>query len=159
MSNVRSRPIAAVVSVTLVLAMILAACSGGTASSPTTPTTPTTPPTQSPRQAVTTPPTQAVTTPPTQAVTTPQQAAERVGQTDQRFLGIPEQTDALIGASAWWISDPIENGGFRITFTSGWGDCPSGCISRHNWLFEVTAAGVVTLVDESGDPLSSGATP
>ncbi len=62
----------------------------------------------------------------------------------------------MIGASAWWTWDPIENSGFRITFTSGWGDCPAGCISQHRWIFEVTAVGAVTLADESGDPLPNG---
>ena len=118
----------------LALAVILAACGGGAGVSPTPP------------------PTQA----PGQSITTPQQAAARVGETDQRFLGIAEQSAALIGASAWWTS-AMAPGGFRITFTSGWGDCPAGCINKHNWVFEVTASGAVTLAGETGDPLPGGA--
>ena len=37
--------------------------------------------------------------------------------------------------------------------TNGWGDCPAGCINKHNWVFEVSAAGVVAPAGESGDPL------
>lgn len=120
---------------TLTLAVILAACGGGRGA------TPTPPPVNAPGQSI----------------TTPQQAATRVGEVDQRFLGFAEQSVALIGASAWWTSDAMIGGGFRITFTNGWGDCPAGCISKHNWTFEVTASGAVTLAGETGDPLPGGA--
>ena len=131
MNDVRFRSLLGPVSMTLALAVILAACGGGADASPTPP------------------PTQA----PGQTITTPQQAAARVGETDQRFLGVAEQSAALIGASAWWTSESMAAGGFRITFTSGWGDCPAGCINKHNWVFEVSAAGVVAPAGESGDPL------
>jgi hypothetical protein len=36
-------------------------------------------------------------------------------------------------------------------FTYGWGDCPSGCIYYHTWVFNVTDDSVV-LVSESGWP-------
>ena len=121
---------------TLTLAVLLAACGGGAGGSPTPP------PVKSPGQAI----------------TTPEQAAARVGEVDQRFLGFPEQSSALIGASAWWTSESMATGGFRITFTNGWGDCPAGCINKHNWVFEVGATGVVTPAGESGDPVPSGAT-
>ncbi|MEO8469075.1 MAG: hypothetical protein ABI573_05360 [Chloroflexota bacterium] len=120
----------------LTLALAVAACGGG-GTGPTPSPTPTAPPVGSPGPAV----------------TTPAQAATRVGETDQRFLGIAEQSSALIGASAWWTAEATADGGFRVTFTSGWGDCPAGCINKHNWLFEVSAAGVVTSGGESGDPV------
>ncbi|MCX6355179.1 MAG: hypothetical protein NTZ78_09795 [Candidatus Aureabacteria bacterium] len=40
----------------------------------------------------------------------------------------------------------------RYTFTSAWGDCPSGCIYKHYWLFSVTD-GSVALIQEWGDRL------
>ena len=119
----------------LTLAVILAACGGGGGA------TPTPPPVKGPGQTI----------------TTPQQAATRVGEVDQRFLGFAEQSAALIGASSWWTSEALTGGGFRITFTNGWGDCPAGCINKHHWTFEVTASGAVTLAGETGDPLPGGA--
>jgi hypothetical protein len=53
--------------------------------------------------------------------------------------------------------------GVRVEFSAGWGDCPSGCIFRHYWLFEYRVKGermggdwplVGGLIEESGDPLS-----
>lgn len=34
------------------------------------------------------------------------------------------------------------------TFSHGWGDCPSGCISRQFWVFSVSSTGQVTLLRE-----------
>lgn len=41
----------------------------------------------------------------------------------------------------------------QLTYSVGFGDCPSGCIDRHYWTFEVTSDGLVTLVEETGAPL------
>ena len=52
--------------------------------------------------------------------------------------------------------------GVRVEFSVGWGDCPSGCIYRHFWLFEYRVEGeragedwplVGGLLEEYGDPL------
>ncbi len=41
------------------------------------------------------------------------------------------------------------NSSSRIyTFSHGWGDCPSGCISRQFWSFSVSSTGLVTLLRE-----------
>ena len=134
MNRHKFRTLVTPISVALALAVILAACGGGGGA------TPTPPPVKAPGGAI----------------TTPQQAAARVGEVDQRFLGFAEQSGALIGASAWWTSEAMTDGGFRITFTNGWGDCPAGCINKHNWTFEVTASGDVKLAGETGDPLPGG---
>jgi len=60
-------------------------------------------------------------------------------------------TPDVIGASKWWVATPIEDGGYTIELTVGWGDCPAGCINRHVWTFTVAADGTATLVKESGD--------
>jgi len=86
----------------------------------------------------------------------PGEAAALVLATDPDFQGVTELNPNLIGASAWWTADPIADGGFRITITKGWGDCPAGCISKHRWIFEVTAAGAIALVDQSGDAPPEG---
>jgi hypothetical protein len=63
-------------------------------------------------------------------------------------------TPDIIGASKWWEATAVAGGGYRVTITIGWGDCPSGCINEHVWDFEVSAAGQVTLLGESGDPIT-----
>lgn len=48
----------------------------------------------------------------------------------------------------------VRNGNaFEITYSRGWGDCPSGCIFRHHWRFMVLNYATATFLDESGDPL------
>lgn len=131
MNHLQRRSLVVRLPTMLALVLALAACSGGAGA------TPTLPPVGSPGPTI----------------TTPAQAAARVAETDQRFLGVAEQSAAVIGASAWWTSESMAAGGFRITFTNGWGDCPAGCINKHNWVFEVGAAGVVTPAGESGDPV------
>ncbi len=53
--------------------------------------------------------------------------------------------------------------GVRVEFSAGWGDCPAGCIYRHNWLFEYKTVGerrgdewtlAGGLIEENGDPLT-----
>lgn len=121
----------------------LAACGGGAGPSPTPIAPSPTPIGPSP-------------TPIADPVLTPRDAAARVAASDQRFLGIAELNPDVIGASAWWTADSIADGGFRITYIVGWGDCPAGCINKHQWIFEVTADGAVTLADESGEPVPGG---
>jgi hypothetical protein len=126
------------------LALILAACAGGA--------TPVAPPTQPPTQSPT--PTQ----PPTQSPTpiTQQQAVDLALATDPQLAGIGPLDPDLIGQAAWYEVSPAAVG-WRVTVTKGWGDCIAGCISRHVWVFDVDGQGTVTLVEERGDPLESGA--
>jgi hypothetical protein len=86
-------------------------------------------------------------------------AAALVIATDPRFAGAVSLTSDLIGASKWWEAEALADGAYRITLTIGWGDCPAGCINRHTWVFEVTAEGQVTLLEESGDPMPEGNLP
>ena len=79
------------------------------------------------------------------------EAAALVIAIDPRFVGATELDPDLIGASRWWTSCPLWDGGFRIELTIVWGDCPAGCIHRHVWTYDVSADGSVTLVSESGD--------
>jgi hypothetical protein len=92
-------------------------------------------------------------------IATPDDAAALVIATDPRFAGTIKLDPNLIGASRWWESAPLGGGGFRITVTIGWGDCPAGCISRHLWTYQVTADGQVSLESQSGDPLPEGSIP
>lgn len=92
-------------------------------------------------------------------VSSPEAAAALVIATDPRFAGTIKLTPDLIGLSRWWESEPLANGGFRIRLTIGWGDCPSGCINRHTWTYDVTADGQVSLESEAGDALPAGSLP
>jgi len=92
-------------------------------------------------------------------VTSVAEAAALVIATDPRFEGAISLTPDVIGASKWWEATAIADGGYRVTITIGWGDCPSGCINAHVWDFEVSADGQVTLLGDSGDPISSGGIP
>ena len=83
-------------------------------------------------------------------------AAARVIATDPRFEGAIALTPDVIGASKWWAAEALADGAYRIALTLGWGDCPSGCIDTHTWVFRVTADGRVTLLEEAGDPVPEG---
>lgn len=53
--------------------------------------------------------------------------------------------------------DMVADGeGWAITFSWGFGDCPSGCIHRHYWECSVLASGSepATIVSEGGEPLT-----
>jgi hypothetical protein len=82
-------------------------------------------------------------------------AAALVIATDPRFAGAIQLTPDLIGGSKYWKAEQLVGGGYRIELTLGWGDCPSGCIERHVWTFDVDANGGVKLVGETGDPVPS----
>jgi len=84
----------------------------------------------------------------------PADAAALVIATDPRFEGAIALSPDIIGASKWWEATAVADGGYHVTITIGWGDCPSGCIDEHVWDFEVSADGQVTLLGESGDPIS-----
>lgn len=114
----------------------LAACSGGGAAT----TLPSAPPTARPTP-----------TPIVAPASTKEQAASLVLATNPMFTGTTELDPDMIGASRWWKATPLANGGWSIEVTIGWGDCPAGCIEQHVWTYEVSPAGAVTLIKESGD--------
>lgn len=120
----------------LVLATAIAAC--GPAASPTPSPAPSIRPTPTPIAA---------------RVATPADAAALVIATNPLFAGAIPLTPDVIGASKWWEATPLAGGGYTVVLTVGWGDCPSGCISRHVWTFDVKADGTLTPVSETGEPV------
>jgi len=92
-------------------------------------------------------------------VASPADAAALVIASDPRFEGAIALTPDIIGASKWWEATAVAGGGYHVTITIGWGDCPSGCIDEHVWDFEVSADGQVTLLGESGDPIPADGIP
>lgn len=102
-------------------------------------------------------PTPAPTPLPTSApspVTTAEQAVAAVIAREPRLTGIMARNPDLIGQGTWYEVAPASGvGAFLVTIHVGWGDCPSGCIDRHEWLYAVAPDGTVTLQSESGPPV------
>ena len=75
------------------------------------------------------------------------------------FEGFPFHDSALIGGSAWWEAYEVD-GGWTVVYSVGWGDCPAGCISTHEFVYTVdTPTGAVTYEGDTGEPLPSTANP
>lgn len=109
----------------ILVAMLLAACGGGTTASPTgSPMT----------------------------VDSPEGAARQVAATSPLFEGIGPRDPDLIGQASWWEAASTSDG-WRVTFRVGWGDCPAGCIDEHTWTYDVTKDGSVSFVEERGTPV------
>jgi len=85
-------------------------------------------------------------------VTTPDQAAQLVVASDVRFKGIGRKDPNLIGGCCFYEASANGDGSFGVTIEIGWGDCPSGCINRHHWVYQVAADGTITLQREDGPP-------
>jgi hypothetical protein len=99
-------------------------------------------------------------TPPPEPVTTPEQAVARVVAAEPRLTGIEPFDTGLIGQSSWYVVEPASGvGAFVVDVRVGWGDCESGCIDEHGWVFAVGPDGVVSVVSESGPPVPADAWP
>jgi hypothetical protein len=142
----------------VVLALIaLAGCAAGSASPSGSPS-PSLPAPASPTPGSPTPGTSPSPPPDGGDIATPDEAAARVVEEFPMFTGIGPMDPDLIGACCWYEASRV-NGGFQVTFTVGWGDCPAGCIDRHNWTFAVTPAGQVGLIAEDGPSVPPGQLP
>jgi hypothetical protein len=140
--------------VIVALASVLAACSTGAGRSPAS-SSPVASPSSPPGSTSPAP----TPTPIAADVASPEDAAALVIATDPRFEGAISLTSDIIGASKWWEAEALPDGAYRISLTIGWGDCPAGCINHHVWVFEVTAAGSLTLLEESGDAVPDSGLP
>jgi hypothetical protein len=89
-------------------------------------------------------------------VSSPEDAAARVIAADSRFKGATMLLPDSIGLTKWWEWKALDNGGYEIKVTMGWGDCPAGCINHHTWTFDVAEDGTLTTVGETGDPVPPG---
>ena len=83
-------------------------------------------------------------------ITTPDAAASLVIASDPRFNGIAKQDPNMVGVCCFYQASARGDGSFEVAVQIGWGDCPAGCINRHDWLYIVTADGTVTLDRETG---------
>ena len=86
-------------------------------------------------------------------ITTPDQAAQLVVAGDARFKGIGPRDPNLIGGCCFYEAADNGDGSFGVTIEIGWGDCPSGCLNRHHWVYSVAADGTIALQREDGPPV------
>ncbi len=86
--------------------------------------------------------------------TTAQEAAKLALAQEARFTGIAPRDDNLIGQAAWYEVQAASDG-WQVTIRIGWGDCPSGCMNEHRWVYTVGRDGNVELMREDGNPLPS----
>jgi hypothetical protein len=128
------------------LVLLVGACGSGAAASSAAPPAPPSPAPSSPG------PSASVDLP----ITTPDEAAALVIASDPRFSGVRKKDPGLIGACCLYEATALPDGTFGVTIEIGWGDCPSGCMSRHRWSFVVAPDGAVTLKGETGPPLEAG---
>lgn len=73
-----------------------------------------------------------------------------------RFKGLVHIRDAWpngIGGDGADITATRDAEGVTLRYHIGWGDCPSGCIYEHAWIFRVTNSGKVTLLEITGPNL------
>jgi hypothetical protein len=86
-------------------------------------------------------------------VTTPEAAVNAIRARTPWFDGIEARNPDLIGQGSFWTAEAAE-GGIRVTFEVGWGDCQAGCIDRHTWTWDVDEDGTVSWVGEDGSELT-----
>jgi len=143
------------------LALLLAACTGGPGSSGSPPTgnpgstaTPAGQPTPAPSTIPSGAPgaTPAPEETPSGQVTSPAQAAALVFASDPRWSQMVPLRPDMIGQASWYEAF-VDGDGFTVNITVGQGDCQAGCIEKHTWSYHVSADGKVELVGEAGDPI------
>jgi hypothetical protein len=94
------------------------------------------------------------------AVTTEDQALAAVIAAEPRFAGITKKDPEMIGQSSWYEIMPASGvGAFLVTMRVGWGDCPSGCIEEHSWVYAVAPDGTVSLQSQAGGEVPAEAWP
>ena len=134
----------ALVAVILLAATLLAACSGSA---------PAPPPTPAPVATLTPSPVGT-----SSSIGTQEQAVAAVQAQTPLFDGFGPKRKDMVGQAQWWEAQPQGGSttptGWTVTFTTGWGDCPAGCIDHHSWTWKAAADGTVTFVSEEGSVLT-----
>ena len=93
-------------------------------------------------------------------VTTPEAAVAAVIAREPRLTGIGPLDQNLIGQASWYEVQPGSGvGAFLVKIRVGWGDCPSGCINEHTWLYAVAPDGSAVVESEAGGPVPPEAWP
>jgi hypothetical protein len=104
-----------------------------------------------PTPPVATPPVEPPTPAPSPQVSVASraQAAALVLESDPRFYGLGPPSGHRM--ECCWYQANEAAGHYLVTIEIGWGDCPSGCINQHRWLYRVDYDGAVTLLEQEGD--------
>lgn len=93
-------------------------------------------------------------TPSSSGVTSPADAIARVVGHEPRLAGIRPFDSGLIGQSSWYTVEAGSGvGAYVVEVRVGWGDCESGCIDEHGWVFAVAPDRTVSIVSETGPPV------
>lgn len=137
------------------LAFVLAACSSAGGLPLPTPTDPTPSAPSSPVPSAPASPDPGGSPGTCGPVSSQQEAVECVLSLDPLFEGIGPEDPNLIGQSAFYRAG-LSDAGYRVVIQVGWGDCPSGCIEKHIWTYDVAKDGAITLVSEEGSPVPAG---
>ena len=70
------------------------------------------------------------------------------------FDAIAPKDPNRVGQAQSWTATPSDAAtppaAWDVTVEVGWGDCPAGCIDRHQWRWRVASEGTVTFVAETG---------
>jgi hypothetical protein len=83
-------------------------------------------------------------------------AAKAVISAHPEFAGIGPLEMDRIGQCCWYEAVDAP-GGYQVTIHVGWGDCPAGCIDKHEWTYNVAAAdGSISLAAETGPSVPPG---
>ncbi len=77
---------------------------------------------------------------------------------DPRFRGFGPFDPNLIGQDRWYEVLPLGDG-VRVRLHVGWGDCPAGCINKHEIDIDLARSLAIVAVTERGDPLPPGLLP
>ncbi len=147
-----TRPSAPALVIPVLLLLVVSACASGAAPAASVPGSSL--PTPSASLFVASPSPSA--TPASRPATTPEEAAALVIASDPRFQGIGKKDPDLIGGCCFYEATAMGGGSFSVTIEIGWGDCPSGCIDRHRWLYVVNQDGAIGLRSEQGPPVPAG---
>jgi hypothetical protein len=93
-------------------------------------------------------------------VTSPDQAIARVITIEPRLAGVQPFDTGLIGQSSSFTVERASGvAAFLVSVRVGWGDCESGCIDEHAWVFGVAPDGTVSVMSETGPPVPADAWP
>jgi hypothetical protein len=143
------RPARAAVSRTLLAALALTIALGACTTAIATPS-----PQPSSVPSPSAPPLPSAAPTPT-TISSAEAAAAVVIASDARFAGLQAQDPNLIGQCCSWTAAPTADG-YDVTIEIGWGDCPAGCIDRHQWFYSVATDGTIKLDRENGPSLPAG---
>ena len=93
-------------------------------------------------------------------VVTATDALQRVVAHEPRLAGIQPFDSGLVGQASWYTVQPASGVGvYVVTVRIGWGDCESGCIDEHSWVYAIGPDGTVSSVSETGPTVPPDAWP